>query len=231
MKFVDYKCPNCGGSVKFEKGNSTGFCENCGATLHVETETTDKLFRAFDLISVNRFVAAADLLNDVLNNDVKNGQAYLGLLLCDTECTTPMGLASTKYQFANNPNYIRALEFLPENQKGELNALCDQNQMKNAAMFKSPNEAMKELARLNGIIIAKGFTVVQLYYGIDFSTEDENLVIQFYRETTDLMERMISLYGTLNDEQKRQIANFNVTEFEGAIDTYLQIKEIIASLP
>ena len=155
MKFVDYKCPNCGGSVKFEKGNSTGYCENCGATLHVETETTDKLFRAFDLISVNRFVAATDLLNDVLNNDVKNGQAYLGLLLCDTECTSPMDLANTKYQFANNPNYIRALDFLPENQKNELVALCNQNQINNSASNVAPSEAMKELSRLNGIVIAK----------------------------------------------------------------------------
>lgn len=231
MKFVDYKCPNCGGSVKFEKGNSTGFCENCGTTLHVETETTDKLFRAFDLISVNRFVAAADLLNDVLNNDVKNGQAYLGLLLCDTESTSPLDLATTKYAFINNPNYIRALDFLPENQRNELVALCNQNQKNNSTSNVAPNEAMKELARLNGIIIAKGFTAVQLYYGSDFSTKDENVVIQFYHETTEHMEKMISLYGTLTDDQKKQIANFNVTEFEGAVDTYLQIKEIIASLP
>ena len=230
MKFVDYKCPNCGGSVKFEKGNSTGYCENCGATLHVETETTDKLFRAFDLISVNRFVTATDLLNDVLNNDVKNGQAYLGLLLCDTECTSPMDLANTKYQFANNPNYIRALDFLPENQKNELVALCNQNQINNSASNVAPSEAMKELSRLNGIVIAKGFTAVQLYYGSDFSTKDENVVIQFYHETTEHMEKMISLYSTLSDEQKNQIANFNTTEFEGAVDTYLQIKEIISSL-
>ena len=120
MKFVDYKCPNCGCSIKFEKGNDTGYCEYCGSTLHVETETTDKLFRAFDLISENRFVAATNLLNEVLCVDAKNGQAYLGLLLCDTECTSPMDLANTKYKFANNLNYIRALDFLPSNQKNEL---------------------------------------------------------------------------------------------------------------
>ena len=231
MKFVDYKCPNCGGSVKFEKGNSTGFCENCGATLQVETETTDKLFRAFDLISVNRFVTATELINEVLSVDVKNGQAYLGLLLCDTESTSPLHLATTKYSFINNPNYIRALDFLPENQRNELIALCNQNPANNNSSIVRPNEAMKELARLNGIIIAKGFTAVQLYYGSDFSTKDESVVIQFYHETTEHMEKMISLYNTLNDEQKKQITNFSITEFEGAVDTYLQIKEIVSTLP
>ena len=183
------------------------------------------------MISVSRFVAAADLLNDVLGNDVKNGQAYLGLLLCDTESTSPLNLATTKYAFINNPNYIRALDFLPENQRNELIALCNQNQKNNSTSNVAPNEAMKELARLNGIIIAKGFTAVQLYYRSDFSTKDESVVIQFYHETTEHMEKMISLYNTLNDEQKKQISNFSIVEFEGAVDTYLQIKEIIASLP
>ena len=231
MKFVDYKCPNCGGSVKFEKGDSSGYCENCSATLHVETETTDKLFRAFDLISTNRFVAATDLLNEVLNDDVKNGQAYLGLLLCDTECTTPVSLANTKYQFANNPNYIRALDFLSENQRNELVALCNQNQINNSTSNVAPNEAMKELTRLNGIIVANGFTAVQIYFGTDFSTKDENVVIQIYHESKEHMEKMISLYRTLNDEEKKRLVNFNISEFEGAVDTYLQIKEIVSSLP
>lgn len=230
MKFVDYKCPNCGDSLRFEKGDSIVTCKSCRSTLHIEPDTTDKLFRAFDLIEVHRFIAATNLLNEILNVDSKNGQVYLGLLLCDTECTSIEGLASTKYSFFNNHNYKNALEFLPINQRDEIISLCYQNQAKKGDKKIQPTENMIALSRLSNIEFVDGYTVVQIYHTLDFSNIDEDTVIDFYRETADDMEKMIYLYNMLSIQEKQGIDNFNIDEFELAVDVYLQIKNIIKSI-
>lgn len=229
MKFINYRCPNCGDSIQFEKGDSTSFCESCGSKLHVEQDTSDKIFRAFDLVKISRFIAAANLFSEILTVDSKNGQAYLGLLLCDTECTGIAGLASTKYSFINNLNYTRALEFLPLDQINELVALCNQNPANDSSLNAPPTASMKELARLNDLIFGGGFTIVQLYYNTDFSDVNENKVILFFRKTTEHMEKMISIYNTLSDNEKKRVPNFNIKEFEGAVNVYIQIREIIKS--
>lgn len=230
MKFVDCKCPNCGSGFRLQKGDSIIVCESCESTLHIEPDTTDKLFRAFDLIEAHRYIAATNLLNEILNVDAKNGQVYLGLLLCDTECMSIKELASTRYSFENNHNYKRAIEFLPTDKRNELISLCYENQAKNRAKNIMPTENMLEFARLNEIKFVDNYTPAQIYFSLDFSTIDESAVIDFYNKTTLHMEKMISLYNMLSIQERQGISNFIIDEFEIAVDVYLQIKKIIESI-
>lgn len=237
MKYVEYKCPNCGGSIKYEKGMTIGTCENCGAMLSVEADITDKLFRAYDLINQKRFTGAKDLLNECVTEEVKNGQVYLGLLLCDTECATPSELATTKYKFANNPNYLRAVNFLFDEQKEELIKLCKENEslpVEQDVPVKPlvHTERMDEFLSLYYKKISKhGLTLVGLYNLTDFSAMTERQVIGFYQGTKSNMDEMISIYEQLSQDEKDGIGEVDRKEFSSAVGVFREIGKIIEAIP
>ena len=255
MKYVDYKCPNCGGSIKCEKGSDIGTCENCGATLRARTEVTDKIFRAFDLISTGKFVSARELLEDALSVEVENGQAYLGLLLCDTECATPTALARTKYTFADNPNYKRALDFLSYDQRQELMVLCNQNQLYNKSQENQKVEAtnlridlIREFEQLLNTTIEKtpgsiqkmakwssiwsSRPIMSWYLLADIQNASENeKVCYIYSITASHVEKVLTIYNSLSDEEKYSIIDFEPEAFEIAVDVYHKLKNVIEKMP
>lgn len=124
MKFIDAKCPNCGGQVKLIPGNAMGKCENCGAELMVSTEIEDRITRSFHLISQKKYISAKRILDETITLDVKNGQIYLGLLMCDLEVASPVMLSNANVDYSSNPNYIRACQFLDSSSKNDLQNLC-----------------------------------------------------------------------------------------------------------
>ena len=80
------KCKMCGGTVEFEKGATIGTCDSCGTqqTLpRIDDERRANLYdRANHFRRSNEFEKAADLFEQILNEDGSDAEAYWSLVLC-----------------------------------------------------------------------------------------------------------------------------------------------------
>ena len=232
MKFVDAKCPNCKGSIKLFPDQKSGKCEYCGAELLIETELTSRIDRAHDLINQGLFLKAAEILNETLLLDSKNGELYFGLLLCDLEAKNPQQLAQAKFDYSSNQNYVKALQFLPSDSKNELLQLCLQNtlyqQQKQTAKqvnnVKSP--LVEEFERINVLPDSNG-SLTFAYVITDFSTFTDKMVLGFYLKTRDAMRRIIELNETLTAQEKSTMYAFDQVSVNKAIEIFLEIEQII----
>ena len=236
MKFIDAKCPNCGGQVKLIPGNMMGKCENCGAELAVSTEVTDRITRSFDLISQKKYISAKRILDETIVLDVKNGQIYLGLLMCELEVPSPVMLSNAKVDYSSNPNYIRACQFLDSSSKNDLQNLCLTNKINIEKTKKiSKNECVvsklvNEFNRLSQIEVnGEKISIIGVFTSLDYSKQNEEKIISFYKFSKERMERMMEIYRQLSEEEKNNIEYFNEEEFLNAVNLYNQIKEIIIS--
>ena len=233
MKFVDAKCPNCKGSIKLYPDQKSGKCEYCGAELLIETELTSRIDRAYDLINQGLFLKAAEILNETLLLDSKNGELYFGLLLCDLEAKNPQQLARAKFDYSSNPNYVKALQFLPNDSKNELLQLCLQNtlyqQQKQTAKqvnnVKSP--LVEEFERINVSPGSNSSSLTFAYVITDFSTFTDEMVLGFYLKTRDAMRRIIELNETLTAQEKSTMYAFDQVSVNKAIEIFLEIEQII----
>lgn len=234
MKFVDAKCPNCGGTVKLLPDGKSGKCENCGAELQIETEITDRLTRAFDLIFQQRFLAAEKCLNEVLNLDSKNGQAYLGLLLCDLSLRSPELLVQTKLDYSNSPNFIRACQFLDEQQKNDLLQCCAINQnnliaaknKQNQISYPTPlMEEFSECDRLesNG----QTFSLIGSVASINFDELSDEQIVRLFTNIQDKMRKLIDINSRLSDEEKTHLKFYDAEKTADVINIFLEIEKAL----
>lgn len=236
MKFIDTKCPNCGGQIKLIPGNVMGKCENCGAELAISTDVTDRITRSFDLISQKKYISAKRILDETITLDVKNGQIYLGLLMCDLGVPSPVMLSNAKVDYSNNPDYIRACQFLDLESKNDLQNLCLANK-KNIKKVRNTSkneyvasELVNEFNRLGQIDVnGEKVSIINVFTSMDFSKQSEEGIIEFYKFSKQRMERMKEIYHQLSSEEKNNIEFFNEGEFLNASNIYEQIKEIIIS--
>ena len=227
MKFVDAKCPNCGGEVKLAEGSKTGKCQNCGCELQVATEVEDRITRAFDLISQKKHLAAEKILNETALLDAKNGQVYFGLLLCDLGINSPELLTMAKFDYSNNPNYIRACQFLGEPSKRELEQCCAVNK---ANLVKTPTARvntplMQEFAETN--MIDDNFTLIGLFVNLNFNKLPEEEIIVFYKYYGNRMQKLIELFDRMSVAEKNNIEFFDPDQMKKAVDIYMILKEIM----
>ena len=226
MKFVDAKCPNCGGEVKLAEGSKTGKCLSCGCELQVATEVEDRITRAFDLISQKKHLAAEKILNEALLLDAKNGQVYFGLLLCDLGISSPERLPMAKFEYSNKPNYIRACQFLDAQSKSELQQCCATNQVN---LAKPPEEKintplMQEFTQMNTL---DGITLIGLFINLDFSKLPEDEIIDFYHACGDRMQKLIELFDSMSVVEKNNLEFFDPDQMQKAVGIYTTLKEII----
>lgn len=234
MKFVDAKCPNCNGSIKLYPDHKSGKCQYCGAELLVQTELTSRIDRAYDLINQGLFLKAAEILNETLLLDSKNGELYFGLLLCDLEAKNPQQLAQAKFDYSSNPNYVKALQFLPSDSKSELLQLCLQNTLyqqqkqtaKQVKNVKSP--LVEEFERIN-VLAGRNekISLTSAYVMTDFSTFDNKTMLGFYFNTRDAMRRIKELNETLTAQEKSTMYAFDQVSVNKAIEIFLEIEQII----
>ena len=234
MKFVDAKCPNCGGSVKLSPEGKSGKCENCGAELQIETEVADRLSRAFDLIFQQKFLAAEKLLNETLTLDSKNGQAYLGLLLCDLSLRSPELLAHAKVDYSNYPNFIRAYQFLDNQMKNELQQCCILNKdnlislKANQNRFTSPTPLMEAFEKYNTFESnGQSFTIVSAIPNINFDEMSDEQIIRFYGNIAERMHKLIDINSRLSAEEKMHMKFYDSEQTGEAINIFLSIENVL----
>ena len=231
MKFVDAKCPNCGGTVKILPDGKTGKCENCAAELQIETEISDRLTRAFDLIFQQRFLGAEKTLNEVLNLDSKNGQAYLGLLLCDLSLRSPELLTQAKLDYSNYANYIRACQFLDEEQKNDLIQCCIINKerlinIQNIqAQISYPTPLMEEFTK-NDSLESNGrtFSIIGTIANMDFDNMSDEQIVRLYINIKHKMKNIIDINARLSDEEKNHLNYYSSKQTTQAINIFLGIE-------
>ena len=81
-----FKCKMCGGTIEFEQGATVGVCDSCGTkqTLpRIDDERRANLYdRANHFRRNNDFDKAADIYEQILNEDSADAEAYWSLVLC-----------------------------------------------------------------------------------------------------------------------------------------------------
>ncbi|MBO4901487.1 MAG: toll/interleukin-1 receptor domain-containing protein [Lachnospiraceae bacterium] len=81
-----FKCKMCGGTIEFNPGDTVGVCDSCGTkqTLpRLDDERRANLYdRANHFRRNNEYDKAADIYEQVLNEDTTDAEAYWSLVLC-----------------------------------------------------------------------------------------------------------------------------------------------------
>lgn len=87
----------------------------------LDTNTAPLLKRAFMFLEDGEWERADELLEQALNQDPENGEAYLGKLMVDLHVTKRGKLAKMEEPFDSNSNFVRAIRFGSDDFKNELN--------------------------------------------------------------------------------------------------------------
>ena len=81
-----FKCKMCGGTIEFEKGATVGVCDSCGTKQTLPRLDDEKRANLYDRASHfrrnNDFDKAADIYEQILNEDNTDAEAYWSLVLC-----------------------------------------------------------------------------------------------------------------------------------------------------
>ena len=137
MEIKELLCPSCGGKLTLSVDLSIGVCQSCGLnsaivknkTLIDHSEEAKLLIdEGFDMILRRKFISAEKVFNKALDYDPRLGKAYFGLLLCYLSVRDINELAEQKNSYKNNEYYLRAIKFLPEEEKNALIFLCQENE-------------------------------------------------------------------------------------------------------
>lgn len=125
------KCKICGGTLSFEQGDKIAVCDYCGReqTLpsgNVDEKITILYERANGYRLVNEFDKAANIYNQIIAENPKDGEAYWNLALCNygvVYVKDPKSLeyiptcSRTQYlSLLHDENYKNALKYATEEQ-------------------------------------------------------------------------------------------------------------------
>ena len=235
MKVVDVSCPNCGGRLIFNEGDKFGVCESCGSQVTIEQGVDHLLNRAFDLIQQKKIVSAEKILNEGILLDSKNGQLYLGLLMCELGVKSPDELTNVNKDYSNSPNYIRALQFLDSTSKTELQSCCEQNiynlEHKTEKEPVYPTEKMNEFMALDNITINGDEMSLFTFMSLCFNQTDDkeklsNVVLKYGSQ----FEKATMIYKTLSSQEIAHLPFFDVENAEKIIESYGKIKTRIQAV-
>ena len=115
-------CSKCGAEIR----PGTRFCVKCGAphfiqntsqineivTVNADGSNINALIeRAYIFLEDEDFARADHYFEQILNNDPKNGKAYVGKLLAELKVKTESDLADLAMPFAYSENYQKACRF------------------------------------------------------------------------------------------------------------------------
>lgn len=126
-----FKCKMCGGNVEFEEGASVGICDSCGTKQTLPKLSDDKRARLYDRANHfrrnNDFDKAAELYENILNEDDTDSEAYWSLVLCrfgieyvENPSTHKRVPTVNRAQFTSifdDENYKSAIEYADASQK------------------------------------------------------------------------------------------------------------------
>ncbi len=88
----------------------------------VNVQVAPLLRRAFLFLEDSEWNRADELLEQVLNQDPENGEAYLGKLMIDLQIKKREDLENIEEPFDDNSNYVRAVRFGSNELRTELNS-------------------------------------------------------------------------------------------------------------
>lgn len=234
MRFVDAKCPNCGGNVHLNSEKKIGICENCGSELSVATELTSRIARATDLLSQRNFIAAKKVLDEILLLDPNRREGYVGMLLCDLGIPAPRDLVNVGFDFSNNPNYLRALACSDERERNVLTTLCSMNQSRikppptQSVVKTDLSPKAERFLKANTVKLKDSeCTLIGLFLLADFETKDDKETLEIFKNYEPMMLEMIAAYHDLDDTEKGRIPFLDDREAKRAIALFEGMKKIV----
>ena len=81
-----YKCKMCGGTIKFEKGDTVGVCDSCGTKQTLPKTNDDVISNLFNRANNLRlkceFDKAAQIYEKIVEQDDSEAEAHWGIVLC-----------------------------------------------------------------------------------------------------------------------------------------------------
>ena len=126
-----FKCKMCGGTISFNPGDTVGVCEYCGSKQTLPRLDNDKKASMYDRANhfrrTNDFDKAANIYEQILNEDKTDAEAYWSLVLCrygieyvEDPSTHKRVPTVNRVQFTsifNDDDYKSALEHADEYQR------------------------------------------------------------------------------------------------------------------
>ncbi len=126
-----FKCKMCGGTISFNPGDTVGVCEYCGSKQTLPRLDNDKKVSMYDRANhfrrTNDFDKAANIYEQILNEDKTDAEAYWSLVLCrygieyvEDPTTHKRVPTVNRVQFTsifNDDDYKSALEHADEYQR------------------------------------------------------------------------------------------------------------------
>lgn len=138
MELIQFKCPNCSGSVVFDDNKDKAFCNYCGAELHFQQEIEkvqkehqnelDALSdRITDLIEDSKFLQAEKAIQDGLLQCPYAGRLHLYMLMCELNLNDPELLGQTGKDYTTYVTYKKCLRYMTTEDKKDLLMLVEKN--------------------------------------------------------------------------------------------------------
>lgn len=136
MELVNFKCPNCSGSVTFEEEKDVAICNFCGAELHFQQEI-EKIHeenknelesvsnRIIDLIEERNFLQAENAIKDALLKYPYAGRLHVYMLMCEYAVDYPEKLTQLGKDFTTSANYKKCVRYLLQDDKQDLMKLVE----------------------------------------------------------------------------------------------------------
>ena len=124
------------------------------------------LERAFMALEDGEWQKADDFCEQVLNQDPKNAQAYLGKLLAELHVRKKADLKNCDVYFENNNNYQRTLKFADDALKQELEDYCASAGKKAEALRVRTEETARKKKKQFSIIVPAIIACVALIFVI-----------------------------------------------------------------
>lgn len=126
-----FKCKMCGGTISFNPGDTVGVCEYCGSKQTLPRLDNDKKASMYERANhfrrTNDFDKAANIYEQILNEDKTDAEAYWSLVLCrygieyvEDPSTHKRVPTVNRVQFTsifNDDDYKSALEHADEYQR------------------------------------------------------------------------------------------------------------------
>ena len=125
------KCKICGGTLSFEQGDKIAVCDYCGREQTLPSGNVDEKIailyeRANSYRLVNEFDKAANIYNQIIAENPKDGEAYWNLALCNYGVVYVQDPKSLEYiptcnrtqylSLLHDENYKNALKYATEEQ-------------------------------------------------------------------------------------------------------------------
>lgn len=138
MNLIDFKCPNCAGSVRFKDDETIAVCNYCGEELHFQKEI-DKLQdensagiqeltdRIYDLIRQENYIQVKKAANEGLITYPYAGRLHLCLLLAELNLKKPSLLGSVGINYTTSINFQNCMRYMTTEDKKDLLFLVNQN--------------------------------------------------------------------------------------------------------